>query len=210
VSDAEQSFKRAEAAVTNYKNALLESVTLTLEQAGAFTALQAAAEGLTTFTNFTSQIEELYESGRLTKEQYNELNAIIRHMGIEAAEAALKEMALANVQTDIQAAFNNTDEALAANAAMINSWAVNAAVKAQSAAEEVIRANTAIFNALMGFGEVEPPDAWFGGSQEFDYLAAGAEAAKDYQRGKAMEERQAERVGFAGKHPRAATLMTMR
>ena len=191
VSDAEQSFKRAEAAVTNYKNAVLESITTTLEQAGAFTALQAAAEGLTTFTNFTSQIEELYESGRLTKEQYNELNAIIRHMGIEAAEAALKEMALANVQTDIQAAFNNTDEALAANAAMINSWAVNAAVKAQWAAEEVIRANTAIFNSLMGFGEVEAPDAWFGGSQGFDYQAAGAEAAKDYQRGKAMAERQA-------------------
>ena len=191
VSDAEQSFKRAEAAVTNFKNAVLESITTTLDQAGAFEALSKAAEGLTTFTNFTSQIEELYESGRLTKEQYNELNAIIRHMGIEAAEAALKEMALANVQTDIQAAFNNTDEALAANAAMINSWAVNAAVKAQWAAEEVIRANTAIFNSLMGFGEVEAPDAWFGGSQGFDYQAAGAEAAKDYQRGKAMAERQA-------------------
>ena len=41
VSDAEASFKKAEAAVTNYKNAILGSVIATLDQAGAFDAMAA-------------------------------------------------------------------------------------------------------------------------------------------------------------------------
>jgi hypothetical protein len=187
VSDAEQSFKRAEAAVTNFKNALLESITATLDQAGAFEKMSQVAQDMSEWT----EIRSLAIEAGLTRQEITKLNETYSYHGKAAAEAALSAMHLAHIQEDIQYAYNNTDEALAANAAMMNSWAVNAAVKAQWAAEEVIRANTAIFNSLMGFGEVEAPDAWFGGSQGFDYQAAGAEAAKDYQRGKAMAERQA-------------------
>ncbi len=191
VSDAEQSFKRAEAAVTNFKNAVLESITTTLDQAGAFEALSKAAVDLSSWQTFSANIWELKEAGRITTDEFHELTRVFSEQGPAVANAKLETMLMVDTQTELQVALSDTDYALAANAAMMDSWAVNAAVKAQWAAEEVIRANTAIFNSLMGFGEVEAPDAWFGGSQGFDYQAAGAEAAKDYQRGKAMAERQA-------------------
>lgn len=191
VSDAEQSFKRAEAAVTNFKNAVLESITTTLDQAGAFEALSKAAVDLSSWQTFSANIWELKEAGRITTDEFHELTRVFSEQGPAVANAKLETMLMVDTQTELQVALSDTDYALAANATMMDSWAVNAAVKAQWAAEEVIRANTAIFNSLMGFGEVEAPDAWFGGSQGFDYQAAGAEAAKDYQRGKAMAERQA-------------------
>jgi len=191
VSEAEQSFKQAEAAVTNFKNSLLLSITATLDQAGAFDALKNAAEGLSNFANFTTKIDELRESGRITKDEWEDLNFQIRKMGIDTAEASLKAMLMVNTQEAIQTAYNDTDYALEANAAMMDSWAVNAAIKAQWAAEEVIRANTAIFNSLMNFGQVENPTAWYGGGDDFDYLAAGARAGKDYRSGLAIEARQA-------------------
>jgi len=191
VSDAEQSFKRAEAAVTNFKTAVLESITTTLDQAGAFEALSKAAVDLSSWQTFSANIWELKEAGRITTDEFHELTRVFSEQGPAVANAKLETMLMVDTQTELQVALSDTDYALAANAAMMDSWAVNAAVKAQWAAEEAIRANTAIFNSLMGFGEVEAPDAWFGGSQGFDYQAAGAEAAKDYQRGKAMAERQA-------------------
>ena len=191
VSEAEQAFKQAEAAVTNYKNSLLLSITATLDQAGAFDALQAAAQGLSNFTTFTAKIEELRDRGRITKDEWEDLNFQIRKMGVDTAEASLKAMLMVNTQEAIQTAYNDTDYALEANAAMMDSWAVNAAIRAQWAAEEVIRANTAIFNSLMGFGQVENPMAWYGGGDDFDYMAAGAQAGKAYRAGLAIEARQA-------------------
>jgi hypothetical protein len=122
------------------------------------------------------------------------------------AEAKLETMLMVNTQEAIQTAYNDTDYALEANAAMMDSWAVNAAIKAQWAAEEVIRANTAIFNSLMNFGQVENPKAWYGGGDDFDYMAAGADivAEQEYIQRQAERMRTAMRRSWAADDERAA------
>lgn len=90
VSDAEASFKKAEAAVTNYKNAILGSVIATLDQAGAFDAMSSAAANMTGFVDFRAQIDAMRVSGALTEEQYERLAATMRFGGIEAANAQLQ------------------------------------------------------------------------------------------------------------------------
>lgn len=191
VSDAEAAFKRAETAVANFKNAVLENITVTLDQAGAFEALSNAAADLSSWQVFRSTLVELKEDGRITKEEFADLTRVFSAQGPAVANAKLETMLMVDTQTELQVALSDTDYALAANAAMMDSWAVNAAIKAQWAAEQVILANTAIFNALMGYGQEVDPEAWFGGGADFDYMAAGARAGKQYRSGLAMEARQA-------------------
>jgi len=206
VSDAEQSFKRAEAAVTNFKNAVLESITTTLDQAGAFEALSKAAVDLSSWQTFSANIWELKEAGRITTDEFHELTRVFSEQGPAVANAKLETMLMVDTQTELQVALSDTDYALAANAAMMDSWAVNAAVKAQWAAEEVIRANTAIFNSLMNFGQVENPKAWYGGGDDFDYMAAGADivAEQEYIQRQAERMRTAMRRSWAADDERAA------
>jgi hypothetical protein len=191
VSDAEAAFKRAEAAATNFKNSVLESIVVTLDQAGAFEALSKAATDISSWQAFSANIWELKEAGRITTDELHELTRVYSEQGPAVANAKLETMLMVDTQTELQVALSDTDYALEANAAMMDSWAVNAAIKAQWAAEQVILANTAIFNALMGYGQEVDPEAWFGGGADFDYLAAGARAGKDYRSGLAIEARQA-------------------
>jgi hypothetical protein len=191
VSDAEAAFKRAEAAATNFKNSVLESIVVTLDQAGAFEALSKAATDISSWQAFSANIWELKEAGRITTDELHELTRVYSEQGPAVANAKLETMLMVDTQTELQVALSDTDYALEANAAMMDSWAVNAAIKAQWAAEQVILANTAIFNALMGYGQEVDPEAWFGGGADFDYMAAGARAGKDYRSGLAIEARQA-------------------
>jgi hypothetical protein len=191
VSDAEAAFKRAEAAATNFKNSVLESIVVTLDQAGAFEALSKAATDISSWQAFSANIWELKEAGRITTDELHELTRVYSEQGPAVANAKLETMLMVDTQTELQVALSDTDYALEANAAMMDSWAVNAAIKAQWAAEQVILANTAIFNALMGYGQEVDPEAWFGGGADFDYMAAGARAGKAYRAGQALEMRQA-------------------
>jgi len=90
VSEAEQAFKQAEAAVTNYKDALLGSIISTLDQAGAFDALSLAASNMVLAPNFREQIDAMHTSGALTTKQYQQLIMTMRYLGAEAAQAQLQ------------------------------------------------------------------------------------------------------------------------
>lgn len=96
VGEAEESMMRAAAAVDNFKNSLLSSITATLEQAGAFDALSNAAAELSGFSSFATELERLYKAGEITRPQFNELNATIRRGGEEMARASLSAMQLAD------------------------------------------------------------------------------------------------------------------
>jgi len=130
VSESEQSFKQAEAAVINYKNALLESVVVTLEQAGAFEALSNAAAELSGFASFTSDLERMLQAGEITKEQYNELNFIIRRGGEEAAQAALQHMQMRD-------ALSATGDEVPANQAAWAQWALATSANLQMTQDEL-------------------------------------------------------------------------
>ena len=89
VSEAEQAFKQAETAVTNYKNALLLTTTATLDQAGAFDAMSNAASRMTLIQQLTeldakarelgiqfdSSFERWMRSGKLVQMSTAELEA---------------------------------------------------------------------------------------------------------------------------------------
>ena len=90
ISEAEQSFKQATTAVTNYKDALLGSIISTLDQAGAFDALSLAASNMVLAPNFREQIDAMHTSGALTTKQYQQLIMTMRYLGAEAAQAQLQ------------------------------------------------------------------------------------------------------------------------
>ena len=90
ISEAEQSFKQATTAVTNYKDALLGSIISTLDQAGAFDALSLAASNMALAPNFREQIDAMHTSGALTTKQYQQLIMTMRYLGAEAAQAQLQ------------------------------------------------------------------------------------------------------------------------
>jgi hypothetical protein len=198
VSEAEQAFKKAEAAATNFKNSVLESIVVTLDQAGAFEALSKAATDISSWQAFSANIWELKEAGRITTDELHELTRVYSEQGPAVANAKLETMLMVDTQTELQVALSDTDYALEANAAMMDSWAVNAAIKAQWAAEQVILANTAIFNALMGYGQEVDPEAWFGGGADFDYMAAGAAAGAANARQRALQAQRDEIMRQAG------------
>ena len=128
VSDAEASFKQAEAAVTNYKNALLLSITATLDQAGAFDLMAEAAKNIGGFPGFVDEVERLRDAGEITDQQYRILNATIRRGGVEAAEAALEHMLLSN-------ALYETGDNVEANRGAWAQWALATSI-ALSAVDE--------------------------------------------------------------------------
>ena len=66
VSESEQAFKQAEAAVVNFKNAVLESTIATLSQAGAFESLAATANSIQLATEFRGELAALREEGAIT------------------------------------------------------------------------------------------------------------------------------------------------
>ena len=153
VSDAEQSFKQAEAAIKNYKDSLLLSVTATLDQAGAFDALGAAAARLNFGTTLAAQMDELHAKGVLTDMQLLELQSTMRHGGAEAAAALLESMG------KTKAGLEGVDRALLYSETAWQGWAQGISVAAQVAANEVVGASTEMFRALIQVGQLD----WMGG-----------------------------------------------
>jgi hypothetical protein len=185
VSEAEQAFKQAEAAVTNFKNAVLESTIATLSQAGAFESLAATANSIQLATDFRGELAALREEGAITTVEWLKLLNTLSQSGAAAAEVELAGIIMRDTLTDTDAEINN----------QLGSWQVWArtvAIQTGYAAQTAAANMNAIFTGLLGISNgLGDTSAFLPQADEFDYLAAGARAGKDYRSGLAIEARQA-------------------
>lgn len=111
LSEAEQSFKMAEAAARNYKDSLLQSIAATLEQAGAFDLLRASAEKLNAFNLVTTEIEKLVEAQKITSREADGLHTAFMRGGQAAYDNALKNLQLTGSLTTVSGALGDNVEA---------------------------------------------------------------------------------------------------
>jgi hypothetical protein len=185
VSESEQAFKQAEAAVTNFKNAVLESTIATLSQAGAFESLAATANNIQLATDFRGELSALREEGAITTVEWLKLLNTLSQSGAAAAEVELAGIIMRDTLTDTDAEINN----------QLGSWQVWArtvAIQTGYAAQTAAANMNAIFTGLLGISNgLGDTSAFLPQADEFDYLAAGARAGKDYRSGLAIEARQA-------------------
>jgi hypothetical protein len=185
VSEAEQAFKQAEAAVTNFKNAVLESTIATLSQAGAFEGLAATANSIQLATDFRGELAALREEGAITTVEWLGLLNTLSQSGAAAGQVELAAMVMQDALTDTDAEINN----------QLGSWQVWArtvAIQTGYAAQTAAANMNAIFTGLLGISNgLGDTSAFLPQADEFDYLAAGARAGKDYRSGLAIEARQA-------------------
>ena len=185
VSESEQAFKQAEAAVVNFKNAVLESTIATLSQAGAFESLAATANSIQLATDFRAEIGALREEGAITTVEWLKLLNTLSQSGAAAAEVELAGILMRDSLTDTDAEINN----------QLGSWQVWArqvSIQTAYAAQTAAANMNAIFTGLLGISNgLGDTSAFLPQADEFDYLAAGARAGKDYRSGLAIEARQA-------------------
>jgi hypothetical protein len=185
VSESEQAFKQAEAAVVNFKNAVLESTIATLSQAGAFESLAATANSIQLATDFRGELAALREEGAITTVEWLGLLNTLSQSGAAAAEVELAGIIMRDTLTDTDAEINN----------QLGSWQVWArtvAIQTGYAAQTAAANMNAIFTGLLGISNgLGDTSAFLPQADEFDYLAAGARAGKDYRSGLAIEARQA-------------------
>jgi hypothetical protein len=185
VSEAEQAFKQAEAAVTNLKNALLESTIATLDQAGAFESLAATANSIQLATDFRAELGALREEGRLATTEWLSLLATYQLSGTAAAEVELAGILMRAALTDTDTEINNQVGAW-------QLWARQVAIQTGYAAQTAAANMNVIFTGLLGISNGLGANAPFmPQADEFDYMAAGAQAGKAYRSGLAIQARQA-------------------
>ena len=150
-----------------------------VEAAGAFDGLSDAANRM----SLLQQLTELDEQARALGLQFDSL-----------PERAIRSNELARSSTsELRSEIILVDNALQANQ---DSWtrtgdvAVAAMKNARAEARQVAAELNALFLEITGLAGIELE--WAGGiSDEFDYMAAGARAGKDYRSGLAIEARQA-------------------
>jgi hypothetical protein len=185
VSESEQAFKQAEAAVVNFKNAVLESTIATLSQAGAFESLAATANSIQLATDFRAEIGALREEGAITTVEWLKLLNTLSQSGAAAAEVELAGIIMRDTLTD-------TDEEINQQLGSWQVWARTVAIQTGYAAQTAAANMNAIFTGLLGISNgLGDTSAFLPQADEFDYLAAGARAGKDYRSGLAIEARQA-------------------
>jgi hypothetical protein len=185
VSESEQAFKQAEAAVTNFKNAVLESTIATLSQAGAFESLAATANSIQLATDFRGELAALREEGAITTVEWLGLLNTLSQSGAAAAEVELAGIIMRDSLTD-------TDDEINNQLGSWQVWARTVAIQTGYAAQTAAANMNAIFTGLLGISNgLGDTSAFLPQADEFDYLAAGARAGKDYRSGLAIEARQA-------------------
>jgi hypothetical protein len=185
VSESEQAFKQAEAAVTNFKNAVLESTIATLSQAGAFESLAATANSIQLATDFRGELAALREEGAITTVEWLGLLNTLSQSGAAAAEVELAGIIMRDSLTD-------TDDEINQQLGSWQVWARTVAIQTGYAAQTAAANMNAIFTGLLGISNgLGDTSAFLPQADEFDYLAAGARAGKDYRSGLAIEARQA-------------------
>jgi hypothetical protein len=185
VSESEQAFKQAEAAVVNFKNAVLESTIATLSQAGAFESLAATANSIQLATDFRGELAALREEGAITTVEWLGLLNTLSQSGAAAAEVELAGIIMRDSLTD-------TDDEINQQLGSWQVWARTVAIQTGYAAQTAAANMNAIFVGLLGISNgLGDTSAFLPQADEFDYLAAGARAGKDYRSGLAIEARQA-------------------
>jgi hypothetical protein len=185
VSESEQAFKQAEAAVVNFKNAALESIIATLSQAGAFESLAATANSIQLATDFRGELAALREEGAITTVEWLGLLNTLSQSGAAAAEVELAGIIMRDSLTD-------TDDEINQQLGSWQVWARTVAIQTGYAAQTAAANMNAIFTGLLGISNgLGDTSAFLPQADEFDYLAAGARAGKDYRSGLAIEARQA-------------------
>jgi hypothetical protein len=185
VSESEQAFKQAEAAVTNFKNAVLESTIATLSQAGAFESLAATANSIQLATDFRGELAALREEGAITTVEWLGLLNTLSQSGAAAAEVELAGIIMRDSLTD-------TDDEINQQLGSWQVWARTVSIQTGYAAQTAAANMNAIFTGLLGISNgLGDTSAFLPQADEFDYLAAGARAGKDYRSGLAIEARQA-------------------
>jgi hypothetical protein len=185
LSESEQAFKQAEAAVVNFKNAVLESTIATLAQAGAFESLAATANSIQLATDFRGELAALREEGAITTVEWLGLLNTLSQSGAAAAEVELAGIIMRDSLTDTDDEINN----------QLGAWQVwqrTVSIQTGYAAQTAAANMNAILVGLLGISNgLGDTSAFMPGADEFDYMAAGARAGKDYRSGLAIEARQA-------------------
>ena len=185
VSEAEQAFKQAEAAVVNFKNAVLESTIATLSQAGAFESLAATANSIQLATDFRGELAALREEGAITTVEWLGLLNTLSQSGVAAAEVELAGIIMRDSLTD-------TDDEINQQLGAWQVWQRTVSIQTGYAAQTAAANMNAILVGLLGISNgLGDTSAFLPQADEFDYLAAGARAGKDYRSGLAIEARQA-------------------
>ena len=194
VSKTEQAFKQAEAAAANFKKALLESTIATLDQAGAFTALSNAAANMTAFISIREQLAQMRADGEITLLQWLHFQDMIAGGSSEAAiQVELHQIKMRDALTD-------TDDEINDQAAAWQLWSRQTSISAGYAAQQVAAAANDILFSLVGIRDGLGDNASFmpGLTDEFDYLAAGAQAGRAFQQQQALLDQRDEIMRQAG------------
>jgi hypothetical protein len=79
-------------AVEDYTSALKVQAVQLADNIGLFDALAGAAEGMNAFIEAADALDEALRRGVITRQEYNELNAMIRRGGVEIAQAVREEL----------------------------------------------------------------------------------------------------------------------
>ena len=194
VSEAEQSLKQATAAVTNFKNAILESTIATLSQAGAFEELAATANNIQLATDFRGELAALREEGAITTVEWLSLLNTLSQSGAAAAEVELAAMVMRDSLTD-------TDDEINDQAAAWQQWAREVSIATGYAAQQAAANMNAIFTGLVGISDgLGANGAFTPRANDFNYMARGAEIGGELS----LNQRQAERMREAMRRSWAA------
>jgi len=182
VSESEQAFKQAEAAVVNFKNAILESTIATLAQVGAFEDMAATASAVQFSTTFRAEIIALREEGKLTWLEWLHLMDVLAQSGGPAAQAELSQILIRDALTDTRDELNDQLGAW-------QLWARQVSIQSGAAAQDAIANLNAVFGAAAGFGNIPAPTDWFGGGNR---PTTSGQFAEDWQDLQARQRRRVE------------------
>jgi hypothetical protein len=192
VSEAEQAFKQAEAAVTNFKNAILESTIATLSQAGAFESLAATANSIQLATDFRGELAALREEGAITTVEWLGLLNTLSQSGAAAAEVELAGIIMRDSLTD-------TDDEINQQLGAWQVWQRTVSIQTGYAAQTAAANMNAILVGLLGISNgLGDTSAFLPQADEFDYLAAGAQAGRAFQQQQALLDQRDEIMRQAG------------
>jgi hypothetical protein len=192
VSEVEQAFKQAEAAVTNFKNAILESTIATLSQAGAFESLAATANSIQLATDFRGELAALREEGAITTVEWLGLLNTLSQSGAAAAEVELAGIIMRDALTD-------TDDEINQQLGAWQVWQRTVSIQTGYAAQTAAANMNAILVGLLGISNgLGDTSAFLPQADEFDYLAAGAQAGRAFQQQQALLDQRDEIMRQAG------------
>lgn len=157
---ASGALKTATAALQTMKQTMLESVVVTLDQAGAFDALTKSANNFMAYGRFAEEMERLYQAGLLTNAQIQELDKTFVEHGAAAMEVQKAHFLMVTSLHDVDGALTN-------NGGFWQTWATSVAIQNQYAADmvrqssnQMIASAISVQDALNGvtYGPAVPPD----------------------------------------------------